>query len=412
MGIYYYSINGSLFSNMNILDKIGFIKKGVEEIIFEKDLELLFSQKKKLVIKVGFDPTSTSLHLGHLVLFRKLREFQELGYRVCILIGDFTAVIGDPSGKKFSRQLLTDAEVVNNYKTYRNQIFKILDEAFTDIFFNSAWLNNLSIKEFIKISSMSTVARMLERSDFKTRYEEKNSIGINEFLYPFLQAYDSVILKADIELGGIDQKFNLLLGRELQKRFGQKPQVIIMMPIINGLDGKKKMSKSFNNYIAIADTAYNVFCKIMSISDVLMKDYFVVFGFYTLTQIDNLFNSSKNLMDLKFDLAFKITSILNGSSAASLAKTKFIDQFCKKSIPNDIDILYLYINDMEINIIEVLSRSNLILSNSEAKRLLKSRAVKVNNVVIEDRGFLFVVNKFYIIQVGKLKFIKIFIKKV
>lgn len=397
---------------MNILDKVNFIKNGSEEIIFEKDLELLFNKKKDLVIKVGFDPTSIDLHLGHFVLFKKLRDFQLLGYKVSILIGDFTALIGDPSGRKDKRTSLTEEEVINNYKTYSEQIFKILDKDLTNIFFNSSWLSKLSIKDFIKISSMSTVARMLERSDFKNRYEENISIGINEFLYPFLQAYDSVFLKADIELGGIDQKFNLLLGRELQKRFGQTQQVIIMMPIINGLDGKKKMSKSFNNYIAIGDSAYSVFCKIMSISDDLMKDYFVALGFYNLVEVDNLFTKCLNFMDLKFELAFKITSILNGNESAVCSKNKFIDQFCNKSLPDNIDVLCLYTNDFGLFIIDVLLRTNLIFSISEGKRLLRSRAIKVDNSIVEDRNFLFNIDKSYIIQVGKLKFIKVFIKKV
>ena len=331
---------------MNTSDNFNFIIKGAKEIIFECDLKLLLDSKREIIVKAGFDPTSSDLHLGHLILFKKLRDFQLIGYKVTILIGDFTAIIGDPSGRNSVRKQLTDEEIVSNYKNYSLQLFKVLDEKMTNIVFNSKWLNNLIMKDFINILSTSTVARMLERSDFKSRYESNISIGMNEFLYPFFQAYDSVVIKADIELGGIDQKFNLLLGRELQKHFGIKPQVLIMMPIINGLDGKKKMSKTYNNHISLFETPYNIFCKIMSISDILMKDYFYAFGFYDFLSLEALFKNCSNPMDLKFDLAFKIISFLSGIDEAKSAKIKFIDRFCKKRVPDDIDFLYLYTNNL------------------------------------------------------------------
>ena len=388
------------------------IKSGVSEIISEHELYDLIKKKDKLVIKVGFDPTTCDLHLGHVVILKKLRQFQDFGYNICFLIGDFTAMIGDPSGRGESRNQLDKNRIINNYKTYSEQIFKILKPDLTKIYFNSSWFNFFGIENFINLLSFTTVSRLLERSDFKSRYVSGKSIFIHEFIYPLLQSYDSVFIESDIEIGGIDQKFNLLLARDIQKRFKQKSQVLIMMPILNGLDGKNKMSKSLFNCVNINDNFYDIFCKIMSIPDFLMKEYFIFLGFLSMEEYDNFFNSQNNPMLVKIKLAFNIVSLIYDKHLAIQAQERFFRFFSKKKIlDNDVELVSLNIINDELLLSHALYKINLVLSNSDFKRLLKCGAIKINSNVIKNRNFILKSNIVYFMQVGKKKFIKLFLKK-
>ncbi|HFL8824295.1 MAG TPA: tyrosine--tRNA ligase [Candidatus Azoamicus sp. OHIO1] len=390
---------------MNYIDIFNAIKSGSSEIVIESELLALLRDKRDLRIKVGFDPTSDVLHLGHFLILRKLRQFQDFGYKVDFLIGDFTARIGDPTGKSKMRKHLTKDEVLCNYKTYSDQAFKILNSKLTNVLFNSSWFNLFKSENFIKISSMVTVSKMLERSDFKFRYASNVPIGMHEFLYPLLQAYDSVFLKSDIEVGGIDQKFNFLLSRELQKKFNQKSQVVVMMPLLKGLDGVSKMSKSLGNYIGISDKPYDMFCKIMSISDDLMREYYLLFGFSEMP-------FCTDLMELKINLAINIILFFYNNIDAAFAKQKFLSQFCKSEVPNSINIVSLFISDFGISLLDILSRTNLVNSSSESRRMIKQRAVSLNGCVVEDRNFLIKVGDDCILQIGKKKFVKVILKKV
>lgn len=388
------------------------IKSGVHEIVSEDELLYLISSKKDLVIKVGFDPTTSALHLGHVVILKKLRDFQKLGYKICFLIGDFTAMIGDPSGRSNCRKQINKDDVMNNYKTYTEQIFKILDPNLTCVYFNSVWFDECCLDSFIKLLSFTTVSRLLERSDFKLRYKECKPIGLHEFIYPLLQAYDSVFVKADIEIGGIDQKFNLLLGREIQKRFGEKPQVLIMMPILNGLDGKSKMSKSLGNSVNITDDFYDVFCKIMSIPDVLMEEYFLFLGFLSANEYKDFFLKNENPMSVKLDLAYRIVSLIHNESLADKAKNMFINHFSQKTFSDGVEVISLDIKCDFISLYDVLSSIKFLDSYSDFKRLLKQGAVKVDKIAIYERLFSLSSGKSYFLQVGKKKFAEIFLKKV
>lgn len=388
------------------------IKSGVHEIVSEDELFYLISSKKDLVIKVGFDPTTSALHLGHVVILKKLRDFQKFGHKICFLIGDFTAMIGDPSGRGNSRKQINKDDVINNYKTYTEQIFKILDPGLTRIYFNSVWFNDFCLDSFIKLLSFSTVSRLLERSDFKLRYKECKPIGLHEFIYPLLQAYDSVFVKADIEIGGIDQKFNLLLGREIQKRFGEKQQVLIMMPILNGLDGKNKMSKSLGNSVNITDDFYDIFCKIMSIPDILMEEYFLFLGFLSVSEYKNFFLKNENPMFIKLNLAYRIVSLIYDKVLADKAKSMFINHFSQKVFSDGVETISLDIKCDFILLYDVLLSIKFLDSYSDFKRLLKQSAIKVNKSVICERLCSLASGKSYFLQVGKKKFVKIFLKKV
>ena len=321
-------------------ENLNLIKRGIDELISEEELLAKLKSKKQLVVKAGFDPTAPDLHLGHTVLINKLRHFQQLGHQIIFLIGDFTGMIGDPSGKNKTRPALDEKEIKENAKSYEKQVFKILDPKLTHVRFNSEWSNKLGAEGIIKLASQYNLARMLERDDFSKRYKSNQTIALHEFLYPLIQANDSIALKADIELGGTDQKFNLLVGRELQRAFGQEPQVVITVPILEGLDGKNKMSKSLDNYVGIDEAPNEMFGKIMSISDELMWRWFDLLSFKTTDEIKELKadqTNGRNPRDIKIELAKELISRFHDEESADLAETNFINQFQKKNIPDDIE---------------------------------------------------------------------------
>lgn len=395
---------------MNIDKILNLLKHSCCEIVDEHELCELLKLKQHIVIKVGFDPTTERLHLGHVVLLRKLRLFQEFGYKVSFLIGDFTAMIGDPSGRSDTRKQITRDIIIKNFKTYKDQVFKILDPNLTLLYFNSSWLSSLNVNSFIKLMSSTTVSRLIERNDFKTRYLTNKPIYMHEFIYPLLQAYDSVFMNADIEFGGVDQKFNFLLARNLQKKFGCSAQVSIMAPILTGIDGKNKMSKSLQNCINIDDDFYDMFCKVMSIPDSIVKDYYVFLGFVSLNDYDEFISSFSNFMDAKFDLAIKVVSLFYNSSMAENAKLKFINYFSKRNIFDDIDVKYFYVSSENIYLSDFLFKFNFISSNSEFKRLVKSCSIEVNSVIIEDRNFILLLGTCYCIRIGKRLVLKFILK--
>jgi tyrosyl-tRNA synthetase len=367
--------------------------------------------KKKLIIKIGFDPTTENLHLGHLVLLRKLKSLQEMGFLVYIVIGDFTALIGDPSGRNLSRPILNKENIIKNYSNYIDQIKKFLIFEKTFVYFNSSWFNNFDFNNLMNIMLSTTVNRMLERSDFKIRFSTNKSICIHEFIYPLFQAYDSVFLNSDIEIGGIDQKFNFLLSRELQKKFFQREQTCLMMPILIGIDGKNKMSKSLNNSINLTDDFYDIFCKTMSIPDFLIDDYFINLSLLCEKKLFALKLIYKNPMDLKLHLSHNIVEIIYNLDKADIAKSMFIDFFSKKTFSSDLEVKNIYIDKEKISIYYILSKLNLINSYSEFKRFLKFGSIKLNNKVILDKNFELKVNILYFLKFGKKKFLKIFLIK-
>lgn len=369
--------------------------------------------KKKLKIKLGCDPTSTDLHLGHTIVLNKLRQFQTLGHEIIFIIGDSTAMIGDPTGRNITRPPLSKEQVLINAKTYQEQVFKILDPSHIKVLYNSQWLDKLNIQEIINLSSKYTIARMLERDDFSKRYKNQQSISIHEFLYPLLQGYDSVFVKADIEIGGTDQKFNLLVGRELQKHYGQSPQVVITLPLLEGLDGIQKMSKSLNNYIAINESPQNMFGKIMSISDNLMWKYFKLLSFKSFKEISLLeteVSKGQNPRNVKVMLAKEIVARFHGYNASNIAHTEFEEQFKQHKIPTNIQEIDINITESYIPIANLLKNAGLISTTSEVLRLIKQRAIKINNEIVEDNIKVKADNKFHIYQIGKRKFAKIKIK--
>ena len=396
---------------MNIEEQLKLIKKGAEEIIREEELIEKIKKKGSLRVKAGFDPTAPDLHLGHTVLIQKLKHFQDLGHEVYFLIGDFTGRIGDPTGKSETRKALTEEEVKKNAETYKEQIFKILDESKTKIVFNSEWLGKLNAEDITRLCSKYTVARMLERDDFSNRFKNNISISIHEFLYPLFQGYDSVAIKSDIELGGTDQKFNLLVGRDLQKDFGQEPQVILTMPILEGLDGKNKMSKSLNNYIGIQESPNDMYGKLMSISDKLMIRYYELLSdisyddFVKLKQ--NLENGKIHPMDAKKRLAFEIVNRFHGYDKAKEAEEFFIKLFSKKEIPEDISNVEITITDEKIWICKLLRDIEMASSNSEVKRLIKQGALKIEGEKITDDNLELEKGFSGIIQLGKKKIKKV-----
>ena len=394
---------------------IDIIKKGTDEIIGEDLLIKKLNSSKPLVIKAGFDPTAPDLHLGHTVLLNKLRQFQDLGHNVIFLIGDFTATIGDPTGKTELRPVLSYEEVAKNAETYKQQVFKILDKNKTIIKFNSEWLGKLSASELIDIIGSYSVARMLERDDFKKRFKSNKNISIKEFVYPILQGYDSVALGADVELGGTDQKFNLLMGRYFQSvnnpNNEEAKQVVITLPLLEGLDGVKKMSKSLNNYIAIDDTPKEMFGKIMSISDDLMWRYFDILSFITKKDLDNLKKDAAenkiNPRDIKFDLGIEIVTRFHNKDAADKSKIDFLNIFQKNKNPDDLELI-------EVNMMplpNLLKHIGFVSSTSEARRLITQKALKINdNVVnsIEEE----LSEGIYLLKLGKKKFIKVSITSI
>ncbi|MBU2971865.1 tyrosine--tRNA ligase [Pseudoalteromonas sp. C2R02] len=387
------------------------IKRGAEEILIEDDLLERLKSGKKLKIKAGFDPTAPDLHLGHTVLINKMKTFQDLGHEVIFLIGDFTGLIGDPTGKNVTRKPLTREDVLANAETYKEQIFKILDPAKTTVAFNSTWMEELGAAGMIKLAARQTVARMLERDDFKKRYANNQSIAIHEFLYPLVQGWDSVALEADVELGGTDQRFNLLMGRELQKDEGQKPQTVLMMPLLEGLDGVQKMSKSLGNYIGITDKPTEMFGKIMSISDELMWRYYELLSSLSLGEIEGLkakIAAGTNPRDIKIDFAKEMIARFHSQEDAEAAHQDFIQRFQKKALPDEIPELTITIDGEEIGIANLLKEAGLVASTSEAMRMIKQGAVKLNGKEkISDTKQTFDKGSQEIYQVGKRKFAKI-----
>ena len=387
------------------------IKRGCEEILLEEELIAKLKEGKPLKIKAGFDPTAPDLHLGHTVLINKLRTFQQLGHDVIFLIGDFTGMIGDPTGKNVTRKPLTREDVLANAQTYKEQVFKILDPAKTRVAFNSEWMEKLGAAGMIKLAARQTVARMLERDDFKKRYANNQSIAIHEFLYPLVQGWDSVALEADIEMGGTDQRFNLLMGRELQKDEGQRPQTIIMVPLLEGLAGVQKMSKSLGNYIGITDTPGEMFGKVMSISDELMWRYYDLLSFRPIADIAALKQQAaegRNPRDIKIELAKEIIARFHDEVAAAAAEQDFIQRFQKNALPDDIPELTLTLTADSIQIANLLKEAGLVESTSEAMRMIKQGAVKLNGETkVEDSKMEFAKDSSHIFQVGKRKFAKV-----
>jgi len=389
------------------------IKRGVDEILPEDDLVKKLKEDRPLRIKAGFDPTAPDLHLGHTVLINKLRQFQDLGHEVLFLIGDFTGLIGDPTGKSATRPPLTREEVLENAKTYEHQVFKILDAEKTTVFFNSSWMGQMNAADMIQLAAKHTVARMLERDDFNKRYKSGQSISVHEFLYPLVQGYDSVAMKADVELGGTDQKFNLLVGRQLQEAYGQSPQVTLTMPILEGLDGVQKMSKSLNNYIGIADAPDEMFGKIMSISDDLMWRYFELLSFRSLDEIADFkgrIEQGENPRDIKFLLAEEIIARFHSQEAATAAREGFIAQFQKGAVPEDIPEVELDGGDEGIPAANLLKDAGLVGSTSDAHRMVKQGAVKLDGEKMSDSRVKITAGGPYIFQVGKRRFAKVSIK--
>ncbi|HBD7102516.1 TPA: tyrosine--tRNA ligase [Legionella pneumophila] len=389
------------------------LMRGCEEILPIPELEKKLQKGIPLKIKAGFDPTAPDLHLGHTVLLNKLRQFQQFGHEVIFLIGDFTAMIGDPTGKNVTRMPLSQETVLENAKTYQHQVFKILDPDKTTVAFNSQWLNKFNAVDLIRLAATHTVARMLERDDFNRRYTTGQPIAIHEFLYPLLQGYDSVALKADVELGGTDQKFNLLMGRELQKHYGFEPQVVMMTPLIEGLDGVKKMSKSLDNYIGINEAPEQMFGKIMSVSDELMWRYIDLLSFKTGKEIQQLKKSvleGKNPRDVKIDFAKEIVARFHDQTQAEFAHNKFIERFQKGNIPEDLEELSLVIAE-PVALAQLLKQIDLTASTSESIRMVKQGAVKVDGDKISDPSLKLPIGKCYIIQVGKRRIAKLNIQQ-
>ncbi len=386
------------------------IRRGADEILIETELKTKLARGKPLRIKAGFDPTAPDLHLGHTVLINKLRQFQDLGHEVMFLIGDFTGMIGDPTGKSATRPPLTRDDVIENAKSYEQQIFKILDPEKTLVMFNSSWMGEMSSADLIQLAAKHTVARMLERDDFNKRYTSGQPIAIHEFLYPLIQGYDSVAMKADVELGGTDQKFNLLVGRELQKHFGQEPQVVLTMPILEGLDGVQKMSKSLNNYIGIADPADEMFGKIMSISDDLMWRYFELLSFRPLSEIGQFkkdMAEGKNPRDIKFLLGEELVARFHSPADGQRARENFIARFQQGAMPDDIPEVKLQAVAGKLAIANLLKEAGLSKSTSEAMRSIEQGAVRIDGERVEDKGLQIDAGSSHIFQVGKRRFAKV-----
>ena len=387
------------------------LERGTSEILpleeFRARLTKAAEAGTRLRIKAGFDPTARDLHLGHTVLLNKMRAFQDAGHEAVFLIGDFTGMIGDPTGKNETRKPLTREQVEENAQTYRDQVFKVLDPERTTVVFNSHWLDKLGTAGLIKLAAHQTVARMLERDDFSTRYKTGQPIAIHEFLYPLLQGYDSVELKADVELGGNDQKFNLLMGRHLQQAYGQRPQCVLTVPILEGLDGVNKMSKSLNNYIGVKDPAPEMFGKLMSISDTLMWRYFELLSFKPLSEIAALKHSvdqGANPRDIKMTLGVEIASRFHGAGAGEAARAAFIEQFSKGALPDDIAEVLIAVPPAGMPLARVLKEAGLVASNGEGARMIEQRAVRVDQQRIEDKSLLLQAGATYLLQVGPRRY--------
>jgi tyrosyl-tRNA synthetase len=395
---------------LGVEDSLALIKRGADELLLESELVERLKSGRPLRVKAGFDPTAPDLHLGHTVLINKLRHFQELGHHVMFLIGDFTGMIGDPSGKNAARPPLSREQVLQNAETYQQQVFKILDPDKTEICFNSSWIEPLGAAGMIKLAALHTVARMLERDDFAKRYRNNQPIAIHEFLYPLCQGYDSVAMKADVELGGTDQKFNLLVGRELQKHYGQAPQCVLMMPLLEGLDGVNKMSKSLGNYVGINEPPREIFGKLMSVSDELMWRYYDLLSFRGLEEVAAFkreIAAGRNPRDVKVLLAQEMVARFHGKSAAEDALADFEMRFSQGAIPDDIPEVLLSAVDGKLAIAQVLKQAGLTASTSEALRMVAQGGVKVDGAKIDDKTLEFPAASEIVVQVGKRKFARV-----
>ncbi|NJD90463.1 MAG: tyrosine--tRNA ligase [Geobacter sp.] len=400
---------------MTVAEQMAIIKRGTVEILVEKELEEKLEKSLAtgvpLRIKAGFDPTAPDLHLGHTVLLQKMRQFQQLGHEVNFLIGDFTGMIGDPTGKSETRKALTREDVLRNAETYKEQVFKVLDPAKTKVVFNSQWLAAMNATEMIQLAAHYTVARMLERDDFGKRYANQLPISIHEFLYPLIQGYDSVAMKADVELGGTDQKFNLLVGRELQREWGQRPQSVITVPLLEGLDGVNKMSKSLGNYIGINDPPDEIFGKIMSISDDLMMRYYELLSDLSLAEIDKIRADLKarvlHPMDAKKQLGKELAGRYHGQSAAIQAEENFVKRFRDNQTPDEMPELKLPAEEGNMLLCKLLAIAGLVPSNSEGRRSIKGGGVKINGEKISDENLEVPATGEYIVQVGKRRFARL-----
>ena len=386
------------------------IKRGARDVLVEAELLRKLQRGRPLRVKAGFDPTAPDLHLGHTVLLNKMRQFQQLGHEVVFLIGDFTGLIGDPSGRNATRPALSRAEIEKNAVTYKEQVFKILDPERTVVDFNSRWFGEMPASRLIEIAGKYNVARMLERDDFSQRHKKGESIALHEFLYPLVQGYDSVALKADVELGGTDQKFNLLVGRHLQEAFGQEPQIVLTMPLLEGLDGVNKMSKSLGNYVAIADPAEVSFGKLMSISDELMWRYFELLSFRPLAEIAELkraVEQGRNPRDVKIELAKEIVERFHGKAAAELALASFINRFREKALPTDLVPKVLPVEPAGLRIANVLKEGGLASSTSEANRKIDEGAVRIDGQRVTDRSLILAPGADHVFQVGSRHFARL-----
>lgn len=395
---------------VSVKESLAIIRRGAQEILVESELVEKLETGRPLRIKAGFDPTAPDLHLGHTVLLNKLKQFQDLGHEILFLIGDFTGMIGDPTGKNVTRKPLTPEQVKENAKSYQEQVFKILDPEKTTVVFNSHWMNKLSSADMIRLASNHTVARMLERDDFDKRYKSGQPIAIHEFLYPLIQGYDSVELNADVELGGTDQKFNLLMGRELQKAYGKPQQSILTMPILEGLDGVQKMSKSLGNYIGISDSPKDIFGKLMSTSDDLMWRYIDLLSFKSIEEIQQWRDdviAGRNPIEIKKDFAQEIVSRFHSIEEGQQARDGFENQFKKGEIPEDVEEITLDVGAEGMPIANVLKDAGLTASTSEALRMIKQGAVKIDGEKVEDKSLLITSGLDAIYQVGKRKFARI-----
>ena len=400
--------------NKPTIEQLDIIKRGSHELLVEKELESKLNKGHPLRIKAGFDPTAPDLHLGHAVLLHKMRQLQDMGHHVLFLIGDFTGMIGDPSGKNSTRPPLTREQVTENAKSYTDQVFKILKQGQTEVVFNSTWMNKMNAADLIKLAATHTVARMLERDDFDKRYRSNQAIAIHEFLYPLIQGYDSVALKSDIELGGTDQKFNLLMGRELQKHFGQSPQCILTMPLLEGLDGINKMSKSLNNYVGITESPKEIFGKLMSVSDELMWRYIELLSFESSTTIQQwkqAVEEGRNPRDIKVKFAQEMVARFHSTHDADNALTDFEARFKRGALPDDIPETIIQTQENALPLTQLLKQTGLTTSTSEAIRLIKQGGIKLDNEKIEDKAVQITQGETVIIQVGKRKFAKVTITK-
>jgi tyrosyl-tRNA synthetase len=404
---------------LTAIEHLDIIKRGTAEVIVESDLlkklERSVATGKPLRVKAGFDPTAPDIHVGHTVLLNKMRQFQELGHEVLFLIGDFTGMIGDPTGKSETRKHLSREDVLENAKTYQQQIYKVLDKERTKISFNSEWMMKMSSIEMIQLAAKQTVARMLEREDFKKRYQSELPISIHEFLYPLIQGYDSVVMRSDVELGGTDQKFNLLVGRELQKEYGQEPQCIVMMPLLEGLDGVNKMSKSLGNYIGINEPAREIFGKVMSVTDVLMLRYYELVSAVTLPELEkikaDIASGALHPMEAKKRLAAEMADRFCGTGEGARAREEFEKVFSKKDLPDDMPSVEVAWEGDSMKLIKVMALTKVVSSNSEARRLIQQGGVEVDQKPVRDEQAVLPASESFVLRVGKKRFVRVIPRK-